>query len=63
MSRFKWIDGNTIRIVNKEGIEKIIDMKKNFYEVEYNVIPLFDNNEIKDHKRHYYTNRKPLEIQ
>lgn len=42
MNRFKWIDESTIRVINKEGIEKIVDMKNGFKEVEFNVIPLFD---------------------
>jgi hypothetical protein len=28
--RFKWINSNTIQVVNKEGIENIIDLKNNF---------------------------------
>lgn len=63
MSRFKWIDSNTVRIVNFEGIEKIVDMKNNFRELEYNVIPLFNNSEIKDKQRHFFYNRTPLEVQ
>lgn len=44
MNRFKWVDDDTIRIINHEGIEKIVDLKDNqLLEIEYNVIPLFDN--------------------
>lgn len=25
MNRFKWVDEDTIRVINQEGIEKIID--------------------------------------
>ena len=27
MNRFKWVDNETIRIINSEGIEKIIDIR------------------------------------
>lgn len=29
MNRFKWIDSKTIRIINSEGIEKMIDLANN----------------------------------
>jgi hypothetical protein len=60
MNRFKWIDQNTFKIINKEGLEKIIDISDNFKKIEYNVIPLFDNHELMDPKRHFYTNRAIL---
>ena len=46
MNRFIWIDKSQIKIINKEGIEKIVDLEHNVEEVEYNVIPLFENSEI-----------------
>ena len=58
MNRFKWIDDETIRIINHEGIEKLVYLKdKELVEIEYNVIPLFDNHEIKNPLRHFYTNK------
>lgn len=30
--------------------------------MEYNIIPLFDDNELIEAKRHYFNNRKPLEV-
>ena len=30
MNRFMWIDNSKIKLVNKEGIEKLIDIKNNF---------------------------------
>jgi hypothetical protein len=42
MYRFTWVDSNTIKIVNKEGIEKKIDLKDNFKEIEFNIVPLFE---------------------
>lgn len=38
MNRFKWIGDDCAKIINKEGIEKIIDMKDNFSEREFNII-------------------------
>lgn len=46
MARFEWIDEDTIKLSNREGIEKILEMKDDFSEREYNVIPLFDNAEL-----------------
>ena len=58
MNRFKWIDDETIRIINHEGIEKLVYLKdRELIEIEYNVIPLFDNHEIKNPLRHFYTNK------
>ena len=62
MNRFMWIDKDRIRIANKEGIEKIIDLKNNFEEFEFNVIPLFKNKEIQNNVNHYYLNRRDLDI-
>ena len=62
MNRFLWMDDHTIRLINKEGIEKIIDLENNFKEIEYNVIPLFDANEFKDPNSHYFKNRSSLAI-
>jgi hypothetical protein len=30
LNRFMWKDENTIRVISKEGIEMIIDIKDNF---------------------------------
>lgn len=62
MNKFKWIDNNQIRIINNEGIEKILDIKDNFREIEYNVIPLFDNTEMMHPDNHYFSNRPELHI-
>ena len=55
--RFKWIDSDTIRLVNNEGIEKIVDIKNNFIndvviERSYATVPLF--NEITDYWHFYF---------
>ena len=60
MNRFTWITKDLIRIVNREGIEKLVSLKENSEEIEYNVIPLFDNKEVK--KNHFYKNRSALGV-
>jgi hypothetical protein len=62
MNRFIWINKGQIKIINKEGIEKIVDLEHNFEEIEYNVIPLFENSEIQNPLSHYFTNRRGLGI-
>jgi hypothetical protein len=70
MFRFKWVDENTIQIINQEGIEKKVDMKNNFAEIAFNVIPLYEQKQKEDalqDKMHFnqfnfYTNRPSLEI-
>ncbi len=39
--RFMWVDNDTLRIVNPEGIERLVDLKNNFKEIEFNRIPMF----------------------
>lgn len=40
--RFKWVDEDIILVVNTEGIERLVDITKNFEEIQFNAIPLFD---------------------
>ena len=62
MNRFVWIDKYRVKLMNKEGIEKILDLKNNLKEVEYNIVPLFKNKEIVKEHAHYYVNRKMLTV-
>lgn len=62
MNRFCWVDNLTIKIINEEGTEKLIDLETQ-KELAYNVIPLFDPQELEDPKRHYYNNRVPMKIE
>jgi hypothetical protein len=39
INRIQWIDNRLIRLVNKEGVEKIIDFQDDFVELHSNVIP------------------------
>lgn len=50
--RFMWIDNDTIKIVNHEGIERLIDLKNNFKEIEFNRIPMYNPDISNDN--HYY---------
>lgn len=40
--RFMWIDNDTIKVVNNEGIERLVDLKNNFREIQFNRIPMFN---------------------
>lgn len=64
MNRFKWVSDTTIRLVNKEGIEKLLDLLPNgtCKSREYNMIPIFDAEECKESTRSYFGNRKPLNV-
>jgi hypothetical protein len=41
MNRFKWLDHNTFKYVNLEGVEKIFSVDGGFVEMAHNVRPLF----------------------
>lgn len=41
--RFKWVDSSRVRIINNEGIEKIVDITSGFKEIAYGVVPFFDD--------------------
>jgi hypothetical protein len=63
MNRFLWVADDTIRLINHEGIEKILAIKDGkLEEVEYNVIPLFDAYDIKNPLRHFFSNRSSLSV-
>lgn len=50
--RFTWVDNDTIKIVNHEGIERLVDLKNNFKEIEFNRIPMYDSDIC--NMNHYY---------
>jgi hypothetical protein len=33
--RFKWIDSSRIKIINKEGMEKVVDIQNGFTEIAF----------------------------
>jgi hypothetical protein len=52
--RFRWINANTFHIINKQGIERVIQIdyeKKEFKELAFNFIPLYDQDYCS--KKHY----------
>lgn len=62
MNRFKWISGLEYKIVNKEGIEQLVSLRKGQKILEYNMIPIFDSKVLKDPLISFYTNRVPLDV-
>jgi hypothetical protein len=55
-ARMRWLDNNTVKYVNIEGIERKIDMtNKDGNEIQFNVIPLFDEFQaMRDKEKHFY---------
>jgi len=41
INRIQWIDNRLIRLVNRDGIEKILDFQEEFITIATNRIPLF----------------------
>jgi hypothetical protein len=42
INRFSWINNDMIKIISKDGIERLIDIKQNFKEIQFNIIPMFN---------------------
>jgi hypothetical protein len=41
-ARLMWVDSNTLKYVNKEGIERKIDVSNDdFKELQFNIVPLY----------------------
>jgi hypothetical protein len=38
---FMWMDNDRVKVVSKEGIEKIVDIRDGFKEISYAAVPLF----------------------
>ena len=49
-------------MISVEGIELIIDMRSGYKQVEYNMIPLFDQEEISTPINSYFANRPSLSV-
>lgn len=62
MNRFRWVDCDTIIVMNNEGVEKKIDIKDNFREIEFNIIPLYDDKEVEAPASSYFSNRPELPV-
>lgn len=63
INRFKWINERCFLVCSEDGIEKIVDIEKDFNEVEYNYRPLFNGIDVDEngnpkstewHKHYYY---------
>ena len=52
--RFKWLDSDRIKLANKEGIEKIVDIKNGFKEIAFASIIDFKNTFSGDKTKHFY---------
>lgn len=64
VNRMQWIDNRLIRIVNVEGIEKIVDFQDGFKEIAFNSIPAFiDSDLVEGFKMTpYYYEREALDL-
>ena len=61
INRIKWLDASTLKIVNEDGYEKIVDLDNNCNEVSYNYRPLFKSIDgVEYESNSYYHLRKDL---
>lgn len=69
-SRFVWMDNDTIEVISSEGIQRKIDIVEEkgkpvqFKEVEFNVIPLFDQLKYvrSQTESHYFYDKIELDV-
>jgi hypothetical protein len=59
--RFMWIDADTVRITNIEGLEKVVDIRNGFKEIGYAAVPLFNEINLTTLKN-YYLDKASLEL-
>lgn len=54
--KFKWVDNTQIRIMNKEGFEKTVDINDGFKEISYCNVPMVDYPYLKNEELdgHFY---------
>jgi hypothetical protein len=43
INRFKWHNNTSIKVINTEGIERVIEIGAEFKELAFHVIPIFQN--------------------
>lgn len=60
--RFAWVSNDIVKIVNSEGIERLIQINDNFKEIEFNKIPLYRKEWTTKEFRHYYHDPPEPEI-
>ena len=60
----RFLDNNYLKVVNLEGIEKIIDIQNNFTTIAFHKIPYFDIYDLKEgfEKNPYYFEREAYEM-
>lgn len=58
MLKFRWVGDGAIKVINKEGIELLIDVANSeFTQLAYNKLCNYDYEKMKD--RNYYFDAKP----
>ena len=57
--KFKWVNDDMFKIINKEGMEKIVDISTDFRQENFNQIPNY--NDYEEKTKNYYYNRTCLE--
>ena len=63
IKKFRWVNSNIIKIINEEGIEKMIDIQHGFKDINQDTVPMIDVAEInKEGYKHYYFAPKTIEI-
>jgi hypothetical protein len=43
VKKFRWVNKQIIKIINNEGIEKIIDIQNGFKDINQDTVPMLDN--------------------
>ena len=56
--KFKWVGNDMIKLINREGVEKLVDIGLNFRQENFNTIQNYNYEE--ERVRHYYYDRKTL---
>lgn len=52
--RFRWVNSQMIKVINNEGIEKIIDIHNGFKDINQAVVPMINLKDQEIEKWHYY---------
>jgi len=57
--KFKWVGNDMFKIINKSGMEKLVDIGTEFRQEQFNQIANYDHDV--EQYRNFYTDRAPLE--
>ncbi|CDW75557.1 wd-40 repeat protein [Stylonychia lemnae] len=52
--RFRWVNSNVIKIINSEGIEKIINIENGFKDINQDTVPMIELKDFENENYHYY---------